>query len=77
MTPSKSAAPPAAKFEVGEKVYVARGVYQGTLGLFLRTRPDARWAEVHETLRNEVRTHPVEYLRACPPGELDWKTLLA
>lgn len=63
-------------FHPGERVVVASGVYQGTIGHFIGLRPDANWAEILEESRNVVRTHPVVWLRHCPDGDLVWSELL-
>lgn len=76
MTPIKVEIPEAESFSPGEKVYVCQGVYQGTLGHFVALRPDTNWAEVREDVKERVLTHPVEWLRHCPDGELDWTKLL-
>lgn len=63
-------------FQPGEKVFVAHGCYQGTIGHFVGLMPDVRWAEVFEELRGVSRTHPVSTLRHCPDGPLVWSKLL-
>jgi hypothetical protein len=62
-------------FQPGEKVFVAQGVYQGTIGTFLGLREDPNWSDIQE-LNGSVRTHPVVWLRHCPDGELVWSDLL-
>ena len=48
-------------FQAGDEVVLAKGTYQGTLGVFLRLSEDAKWADITE--RNGcVRRHPVEWL---------------
>ena len=49
------------KFREGDQVVLARGSYQGSLGVFLRLREDARWADITERNGN-IRSHPVEWL---------------
>jgi hypothetical protein len=48
-------------FQEGEAVVLARGSYQGTLGVFLRLRPDPLWADIQES-GGAIRSHPVEWL---------------
>jgi hypothetical protein len=48
-------------FHKGDQVFLARGSYEGTLGIFLNLRGDPKWADILE--RNSlVRSHPVEWL---------------
>jgi len=56
------------EFKEGDNVVLAEGTYQGTVGVFLRLRPDVNWAEIIE--RNGVmKCHPVVWLQhADPPG---------
>jgi hypothetical protein len=49
------------KFCEGDQVVLARGSYQGSLGIFLRLREDARWADITER-NGSIRSHPVEWL---------------
>jgi hypothetical protein len=51
----------AASFHKGDKVFLARGSYQGTVGTFLNFRPDPKWADILEE-NSQVRSHPVEWL---------------
>jgi len=52
-------------FHGGDGVVLARGTYQGTVGIFGRLRPDVKWAEI--TAHNgAVRCHPVEWLELSP-----------
>jgi hypothetical protein len=53
--------PIASGFQEGEAVVLARGSYQGTLGVFLRLREDPLWADIQEN-GGAVRSHPVEWL---------------
>jgi hypothetical protein len=56
-----SAGPAESTFREGEEVVLADGTYRGTLGVFLRLREDANWADITE--RNGViRSHPVIWL---------------
>jgi len=48
-------------FREGDKVVLAQGSYQGTVGVFLRLRDDANWADIAEP-NGEVRSHPVVWL---------------
>ena len=48
-------------FREGDEVMLARGSYQGTLGVFLRLREDVNWADIRE-LNGDVRSHPVIWL---------------
>jgi hypothetical protein len=48
-------------FQKGESVFLARGSYQGTTGVFLNLCADPKWAEILET-NSKVRSHPVEWL---------------
>ena len=48
-------------FREGDKVVLAQGSYQGTIGVFLRFKEDANWADITEP-NGEVRSHPVIWL---------------
>lgn len=50
-----------AAFREGDEVVLVGGSYVGTLGVFLRLRPDARWAEMTER-NGSVRSHAVEWM---------------
>ena len=50
-----------APFREGDKVALAEGSYQGTLGVFLRLRSDVNWADITEP-HGRVRCHPVAWL---------------
>ncbi len=52
----------ASNFSNGDKVFLAKGSYQGTLGTFLNFRPDPKWADVLEQ-NSQIREHPVEWLQ--------------
>ena len=57
-------------FREGDAVVLARGTYQGTLGIFERLREDANWAEITER-NGAVRNHPVAWLElstSATPG---------
>lgn len=49
------------EFHEGDQVVLAQGTYQGTLGVFLHLRKDAKWADVAESNGN-IRSHPVAWL---------------
>ena len=52
---------PTAPFREGDEVVLGAGTYQGTLGVFVRYRADANWADITE--RNGIiRSHPVVWL---------------
>lgn len=48
-------------FREGDEVVLAEGTYQGTLGVFVRFRQDANWADVTER-NGTIRSHPVAWL---------------
>ena len=48
-------------FHKGDSVCLARGSYQGTLGVFLNLCSDPKWAEILEP-DSKLRSHPVEWL---------------
>ena len=48
-------------FREGDEVVLAKGTYQGTLGVFLHLREDIHWADITERNGN-VRSHPVEWM---------------
>ena len=48
-------------FHQGDAVVLASGTYQGTAGVFLRLRPDVKWADIAER-NGGVRSHPVAWL---------------
>jgi hypothetical protein len=51
----------AATFREGDRVVMARGTYQGTPGVFLHLKADAKWADITEP-NGSVRCHPVEWM---------------
>jgi hypothetical protein len=55
------------KFREGDQVVLARGSYQGSFGVFLRLREDARWADIAEG-NGSIRSHPVEWLAHSEAG---------
>lgn len=50
-----------ATFRQGDAVILARGTYQGTVGVFLRLRDDINWADIAEG-DGHIRSHPVVWL---------------
>jgi hypothetical protein len=48
-------------FSEGDQVVLATGTYQGTSGVFLRLKEDAKWADITER-DGSIRSHPVEWL---------------
>jgi len=48
-------------FREGDEVVLAKGSYQGTLGVFLRLKEDVNWADIKER-NGAVRSHPVVWL---------------
>ncbi len=48
-------------FHEGDEVVLATGTYQGTPGVFLHLRQDAKWADIAER-GGGIRSHPVEWL---------------
>lgn len=61
-----STQPAGPTFHEGDEVVLAKGSYQGTLGIFLRLKDDTNWADIRE--RNGViRSHPVIWLRGAKP----------
>jgi hypothetical protein len=55
------------KFREGDQVVLARGSYQGSLGIFLRLREDMKWADIAEP-NGSIRSHPVEWLAHSEVG---------
>jgi hypothetical protein len=52
-------------FREGEEVVLTEGTYQGTLGVFLRLREDAKWADIAQQ-DGVTRSHPVAWLGHVP-----------
>ena len=48
-------------FREGDRIVLAEGTYQGTLGVFRRLNDDVNWAEIVER-NGRVRSHPVVWL---------------
>ena len=53
--------PAGSTFREGDEVVLAKGSYQGTLGIFLRLKDDTRWADIRER-NGAIRSHPVMWL---------------
>ena len=53
--------PTGSTFREGDEVVLAKGSYQGTLGIFLRLKEDTRWADIRER-NGAIRSHPVMWL---------------
>ena len=65
--------PPGSVFREGDKVVLAQGSYQGTVGVFLRLKEDTNWADITEP-NGEVRSHPVVWLAhsaSVTPGSVN------
>ena len=52
---------PGPEFREGDEVVLAKGSYQGTLGVFVRLKEDDNWADITER-NGSVRSHPVAWL---------------
>jgi hypothetical protein len=61
------------EFREGDEVVLAKGTYQGTLGVFVHLREDVNWADINER-NGSIRSHPVAWLAlssdARRPSEL-------
>ncbi len=53
------------RFREGDEVMLAQGTYPGTLGVFLRLKKDANWADITER-DGDIRSHPVKWLAHVP-----------
>ena len=53
-----SSTPVGNTFRERDEVVLAEGTYQGTLGVFVRFRKDAHWADITER-DGSIRSHPV------------------
>ena len=53
--------PDSTHFRQGDDVVLGAGTYQGTLGVFLRYKADANWADITER-SGVIRSHPVQWL---------------
>ena len=56
-----SAQPAGPTFREGDEVVLAKGSYQGTLGVFLHVKVDTNWADIRER-NGAIRSHPVIWL---------------
>jgi len=54
------------KFHEGDEVVLSEGTYQGTAGVFLQLREDAKWADISES-DGTIRSHPVAWLTFAQP----------
>jgi hypothetical protein len=64
-------------FHEGDQVVLARGTYQGTLGIFERLRADVKWAEIAER-NGAIRCHPLAWLElstSTTPGIADLRAI--
>ena len=50
-----------ATFQEGDRVVLALGSYQGTMGVFVRFKKDVNWVEIREE-NGDVRSHPLRWL---------------
>ena len=55
-------------FHAGDRVYLAKGSYQGSAGTFLNLRSDPKWADIRESV-DLVRAHPVEWIALATPAK--------
>jgi len=65
--------PVGAAFRAGDEVVLAHGTYQGTPGVFLRLREDAKWADITER-NGSVRSQrpPQALLHAATLAKPGW-----
>lgn len=61
MTSHGMPAPAIGRFIEGDEIVLAKGTYTGTPGVFLRYRPDIKWADITER-NGTVRSHPSEWI---------------
>jgi hypothetical protein len=54
-------------FNKGDEVFLARGSYEGTLGVFLNLRGEPKWADILER-NSPVICNSVEWLEHAKPG---------
>jgi len=52
---------PASGFHPGDRIFLAKGPHQGSVGIFQRLTADPKWAEILEQ-DSTVRAHPVEWM---------------
>jgi hypothetical protein len=70
MTDSSTSGPTGTVFFEGDAVVLVRGPNSGTVGVFLRSRADVKWADITE--RNGiVRSHPLEWMAHATTGPGD------
>ena len=53
--------PAAGSFHSGDRIYLAKGSYEGTTGIFLQLKADPKWADIREP-NDSIRAHPVEWM---------------
>ena len=53
-----NAQPAGPTFREGDEVVLAKGSYQGTLGVFPHVNEDTNWADIRER-NGAIRSHPV------------------
>lgn len=59
-------------FHNGDLIFLSKGTYAGTRGIFLDLRSDPNWADVREE-NGVVRQHPVDWLAIRAAGQQsDW-----
>ena len=56
-------------FREGDQVVLAKGSYQGTLGVFVGLKKDVNWADIQER-NGSIRSHPVAWL--APSTKVVW-----
>ena len=56
------------EFRRGDRVVLVAGTYQGTPGVFLQLRPDAKWAEITEP-DGTVHRHPIAWMAHSATGK--------
>lgn len=54
-------------FHDGDEIMLAKGTYEGTLGVFRHLKDDPKWADIMES-DGSIRSHPVEWIafRSAP-----------
>ena len=63
-------------FREGDEVVLAQGTYPGTLGVFLRLKEDANWADIRER-NGDIRSHPVVWLAHAVKTAIDSRNLFS
>lgn len=56
-------------FQPGDQVVLAKGTYQGTLGVFLRLTDDPNWAFITER-DGRVRNHPLQWMALASASQI-------